>query len=108
VAADGHYFKIDGQMVESSLPFFGEQRISSGYSNDMGLIEINDQVDDLNYTVDDGYLRSNFTASGKDNQSYDVTIRVLSTNNVELILNGSHKAFIRYAGTIDFLEETVE
>lgn len=105
VAGEGNYLSIANDSVTSQLPFFGEQRISAGYSNDMGMIEMSDVITDkVQYQIEDKTLVSKFTARGKNSESFNVTVRVNSPESVNLIINGSHKAFIRYTGGLEFLD----
>jgi len=92
------YFRMEGDQVDMSLPYFGERRMGGGYNDDNG-IEYKGKIDDLKVEFNEKkkYYRISFSAQ-KNTESFDVNIQLFQNLNIQMFINTSHRSNIRYDG----------
>jgi len=113
VSGDGNYIQSQDSIIKGSLPFFGEQRMSTGaYGSSQSGIEFENVPKD--YIIEQQpktYLPViTFETNQKDQstESYLVRIVVFDNLNVDINIISSHRSVIRYDGKLTFTEiETI-
>lgn len=104
VNGDGYYIKFKQDSVTANLPYFGQQRLSSGrYNSDMG---VEFQAEPQNYTLTKHKRKDAFVAEfdirdKHDNvESYEISITFYSNNSVDINIMPSHRTGINYRGRL--------
>ena len=104
VRGDNYTLKIGDKQAVFALPFYGERRMGSGYTNDTGF-NFTAAIKDLTSTMNEkkGYISYEFTANNKT-ETLDIELQLYSPNTVKLNIYSSHRTFIKYEGSIKWLE----
>lgn len=103
VQGDHYTLKIEKQEAEFVLPFYGERRVSGGYTNDTGYNFIGD-IKNIKSRINEkkGYLSYEFTTRN-DAETLDLELQIYQPNNVRLSINSSQRTFMKYEGRLKWL-----
>lgn len=95
---------INGDMVTSKLPYFGEIQQSSGYNGSNSSIEFDGPYEDYSATKnDDNTYTIKFDAKSKS-ETFDVTITLFPNLRSQMTIKGNKRFPIRYTGYVEGLD----
>lgn len=95
---------VNGEVVTSKLPYFGEIQQSSGYNGSNSSIEFNGNYEDYSATKnDDNTYTIKFDARSKS-EKFDVTITLFPNLRSQMTIKGNKRFPIRYTGFVKGLD----
>lgn len=109
VQGDNYTMKMGEEQVVFSLPFYGERRMGGGYdTSDVGYNFTGD-LKSMTSTINEKekHISYKFMTSNQV-ETLNVELKVFSPNSAQLNINSSHRTFINYDGSINWLSETQE
>lgn len=93
--------KLEGEVISSQLPYYGEVQMPSGYmGSDDNSIVFDGNIKDYEVVKNEN---SSYTISfdaKSNNENYNVTIRLFPNLKSEMILKGAKRFPIRYTGYV--------
>lgn len=106
ITGSGYFFKMEGDSVSASLPYFGERQMGGGYDADSG-IEFNGVPKDLKIEKEETKLKYTITFNiSKQTETYRCRLELFPNQTGTLLINSSHRFTIRYEGKVSTLESS--
>lgn len=109
VAGQGYFVSSKDSTMQAYLPYFGEQRMVGGHygRTDQG---IKFDTAPMNYKMykhkrKDAFVIKYTVKDNIDNlETYDVIMTIFPSENVDIMINSSHRMNINYRGTLELIE----
>ena len=99
---DGSFLRINGDSIQSNLPFFGERQSNIGYGTDDAGIKFEGTLKDYQSVWNEKKQRYDirFNAKSKSEQ-FNVYLTIYPNLRTTLNLNGTARTSIAYSGRVD-------
>ncbi|WP_299122976.1 DUF4251 domain-containing protein [uncultured Winogradskyella sp.] len=105
LSGDGNFIEIKNDSIKGYLPFFGEQRISSGrYGGTDTAIQFEGLAKDYEKSIIDKKkkLEIEFTTNhkGDNSERYDVRLEIFPNKRVMVSITPTYRTIMRYSGRL--------
>lgn len=99
-----NFLKLNGVVVESDLPYFGERQMVNNRS-DSGGIRLENEIEDYEVEKNEDQSYTIKFKARSQHEGYNVMIRLFPNLKSEMVLQGSKRFPIRYTGRVRSISE---
>lgn len=93
-------FKLINDSAQVYLPFYGERRLSGGY-NSSNAVEFSGPVTDFKSEKNEKKKRTELSFTAQETgENYNVNIDIYDSGRASIVVNSTHRSFIRYEGEL--------
>jgi len=107
IIGNSNSFKMQGDTISASLPYFGERQFGSNYGSNEGGIKFDDKPmsQEISYNTKKQRVEMRFKIKQeRDNEIFDIMIYIFPNHSTQIYVNSTERSPISYSGKIKSLE----